>query len=176
MRWARLARAAAKSICPAGAAAGLAAPPGRGGAADVGRGAEGTGGFPGALGAPGFDATGGAGGFVLAATGGGALPNVLEGLEGAGELFSEAAFDVEAAAGFFHGAAEPLAGAIPGNTDTGLAEASAARDLTGAFGVGAATGFGVAAAAGADGGGLLPAGGGGGGGGAALTSGGNSSR
>lgn len=44
------------------------------------------------------------------------------------------------AAGFFHGVAEPLFGPIPGNTDTGFADESAATDWTGAFATGATAG------------------------------------
>ena len=67
-------------------------------------------------------------------------------------------------AGFFHGAAEPLAGAIPGKTDIGLAAVSAANGLVDTLATG---GLGVAAAA-AGLGAVGPGGGGGGGGGGAC--------
>ena len=134
-----------------------AAPLDRGGGSFVapvpGLGAEGTGGLPGTFGG-GFAAIGGAG-FGFAAIGGGGFePTVLEGLENP--------FESETAEGvFFQGVEEPLAAAIPGNTETGFADASAATDFgTAAF-----------AAAGAGGGGttLGARGGGGGGAGAAAS-------
>ena len=70
---------------------------------------------------PGLGARAGALGF--GASGGGALPTPAgdwrpdTGSEIAGEI-----------AGFFHGVAEPLPGATPGNTDTGLAFAFAVSD------------------------------------------------
>lgn len=70
-------------------------------------------------------------------------------------------------AAFFHGAAVPFAGIIPGNTETGLAFTFAARDFTG---VGAC----LAAVPAAGGGGWGRRAGGGGGGGAALFGGTNS--
>lgn len=81
----------------------------------IGRGADGVGGL---LPAFGLAATGGGPGFVLAAIGGGTLPAV--------ELCG--VFDGVAVV-FFHGVAEPLEGAIPGNTETGLADTSAATDV-----------------------------------------------
>jgi hypothetical protein len=118
--WALFARAAAKSICP-GAPGGRTTPPlGFVALPADGRGALGTGGFaPAGGGIPGFAP--GAGGFGLApGAGGGAglLPITLDGRE----LSSDAAGD------FFHGVAEPLDGAIPGKTDTGLADAFAVSD------------------------------------------------
>ena len=108
-------------------------PPGLGGAAGVGLGAVGIGGFPPTLGvteglAP---TTGGAGGLgLLDRGGGGTLPvDTLEGLE-----FSCKSSDVEGI--FFQGAAVPLAGFIPGKTDTGLAEAFATVDVGTIFGAG----------------------------------------
>ena len=84
----------------------------------------------------GLDATGGGAGFGLFA-------RELPGREFAGvESLDESA----TAAVFFQGAAEPLAGIIPGNTETGLAFTSAARDFTGV-----AAGFGVDATAGGGG-------------------------
>ena len=86
--------------------------------------AVGTGGFPGILGAVGLVATGGggAGFFPIGGAGGaGFAPAVLDGRELAGVV------PVDAAGVFFHGAT-PLEGPMPGNTDTGFAEASAARD------------------------------------------------
>jgi hypothetical protein len=87
----------------------------------------------GGLGAAGLAATGR--GFGLAATGGGALPPV--GVDDLG-------LSVEAEVGaidFFQGVADPFAGAIPGNTDTGLADASAATDVGVAFTVGIGAGL-----------------------------------
>jgi hypothetical protein len=118
--------AAAKSICPAGAAVGFVAAGFGGPLAAGGRGAVGTGGLPGILGA-GFAATGGAVGFGLAATGGGGLPaRELPGRELAGDSEGEA----EAGVVFFQGAADPFAGTIPGNTETGFALTSAEIDDT----------------------------------------------
>jgi hypothetical protein len=98
----------------------------------LGLGAVGIGGLPptglaagGFGGAPGFAATGG--GFSLFAIGGGLAARELAGLELAGVLPGEA-FDVSN--DFFHGVAEPLDGAIPGKTDTGLADESATTGLT----------------------------------------------
>jgi hypothetical protein len=159
----------------------LATPPGLGaGGAAGGRDAVGTGGLPGALDVPGLLAIGGAGGFGLFATGGGGgFPaRELAGRELAGVLSLE---DPLVAAGtvFFQGVAEPFAGAIPGKTDIGLAEASAATDFGNTFAAGAAE------AAGAGGTtearftpAPVPGGGGGGGGGAtaAFGFGGTSSR
>jgi len=124
---ARLARAAARSNCPAALLVALTAP-GRGAlGAGTGLDAVGIGGFPGIFGAVGLVATGGGGaGFFPTGGGGGAgfIPGVLDGRELAGVE------PVDAAGVFFHGAAAPLEGAIPGNTDTGFAEASAVRDWT----------------------------------------------
>ena len=151
--------AAARSICPP-TAAGFATPPGlAGGFATPGRGAVGIGGFPpatGGLGAPGLLAKGGGVGLGLFATGGGGgLPaRELPGREAAGVLALEPFAVV--AGDFFHGVADPFDGAIPGNTATGFAEASAVTGL--------ATIFGAAGAPGGRG----AAGGGGGGGGAAA--------
>jgi len=120
--WARLARAAARSNCPGAPLLGLTAP---GRSATGGLGAVGTGGFPGIFGAVGLDATGGGGaGFFPTGGAGGAgfVPTELDGREVAGVV------PVDAAGALFHGAAAPLEGAIPGNTDTGFAEASAVRD------------------------------------------------
>lgn len=148
----------------------------------MGRGAVGTGGLPGIFGgAPGLAATGGAGGFGLVATGGGGpglLPIVLDGRDPIGVVPPEESSPPEEML-FFHGAAEPLEGAIPGKTDTGLAEAFAATDLRAAAeGVGfpGAAAAGAEGAAGDAGGGRRAAGGGGGGGAATLGLGGTNSR
>jgi hypothetical protein len=119
--------AAAKSICPG--AEGFGPPPLLAfGLAEVG-----TEGFPGGFGATGFAAKGGAG-FGLTATGGGGLPPIeLAGLEFAGVVSVDSC---EATENFFHGVAEPLEGAIPGNTETGLAAESAATEPTGTLGIG----------------------------------------
>ena len=151
--------AAARSICPT-------APPGFG-APPPGLAAVDTGGLPpaglatgGFGGAPGFAATGG--GFGLFATGGGGLPPTeLEGLELGGVLSDE---PLLAPGAFFHGVADPLDGAIPGKTDTGLADESAVTDLIGALAteVGAGVGFGaMGVVVGAEGGGRRFGGGGG---------------
>ena len=129
----------------------------------MGLGAEGTGGFPptvglapgGFGGAPGLAATGG--GFGFAATGGGLPAMELDGLELAGVLSNELSFEI--AGVFFHGAADPLAAAMPGNTETGLADESADIALMPTFGI-AGTALG-AAGAGAEGGGRRFGGGGG---------------
>jgi len=102
--------------------------PGRG-AVGAGGGlvAVGTGGLPGNFGAIGLEATGGGGaGFFPTggAVGGGLPPAVLDGREFIGVGVAEAI------GVFFHGAAVPLDGPIPGNTDTGFAEAFAVRDCT----------------------------------------------
>jgi len=89
--------------------------------------AVGMGGLPGTFGAVGLEATGGGGaGFFPTggAGGGGLVPAVLDGREFIG------VGPAEATGVFFHGATEPLDGAIPGNTDTGFAEAFAVRDCT----------------------------------------------
>lgn len=146
--------AADRSICPT-AVAGLAAagrPPGA--APAFGLGALGIGGFPGGLGAPGFAPTGGGFGFVATGGPGGLGANELEGRELGAESVD--------AGGFFHGVADPLEDPMPGNTETGFAEASAETELS--TGLGAATDVGRA----------LDGGGGGGGAGAAF--GGTSSR
>jgi hypothetical protein len=151
--------AAARSICPT-APPGFGAPPPGLAAVDTGGlppAGLATGGFKGALG---FAAT--RGGFGLFATGGGGLPPTeLEGLELGGVLSDEPLFVPGA---FFHGVADPLDGAIPGKTDTGLADEFAATDLIGTLAteVGAAVGFGaMEAAAGVEGGGRRFGGGGG---------------
>lgn len=124
-----------------------AAPPA--GAAE-GRAALGTGGFAPTLGgAPGFAPT--TGGFGFVPTGGGAAfpaPSALAGRELPGES-SPALLTF-----FFHGAADPFAGPIPGNTDTGFACTSAtlAPALTGALGGGGLRGGGGGAACTAAGG------------------------
>lgn len=102
------------------------AAPGRG-AVGAGGGLEavGTGGLPGSLGPVGLEATGGGGaGFFPIGGGGGLVPAVLDGREFIGVT------PTEAGSAFFHGAAVPLDGPIPGNTDTGFAEASAVSDCT----------------------------------------------
>lgn len=150
--------AAAKSNCPDGGAS-LEAPTLCGAVFPAeGRAAVGIGGLPGGLAAPGFAATGGGVALGFAATGGGALPPELTGREFAGVISAESLAEP---AGFFQGAAEPFEGTIPGKTATGLADTSAAIDLTDIATLGAA---GVEDAVGADGGGLRDGGGGGGGG------------
>ena len=126
----------------------------------AGLGAVGIGGLPGGLATPGFAATGGGATFGFVATGGGGFaPSELEGREVAGvtsaELFPEDP-------GFFQGVAEPFGGKRPGKTATGLADPSAATDLTATVTLAA---DGVEGATGADGG-TLRAGGGGAAGGA----------
>ena len=166
--------AAAKSICPPTAGGLPTPPPGLGFAAAPGRGAVGIGGFaPPTLGATaGLLPTGGGGpGFGFAATGGG--PGLAAPTErvAAGVLSPD---ESAVEAWRFHGAAEPLPAAIPGNTATGFAEGSAAMDLRPPPPT-----LGAPGAAGAAGVGRLAAGGGGGGGGggvAALGLGGTSSR
>jgi hypothetical protein len=152
--------------------------PGRG-AVGAGGGlvAAGMGGLPGSFGAAGLEATGGGGaGFFPTGGGGGFGPAVLDGREDAGVVA------VDASGVLFQGVVLPLDGASPGNTDTGLAEASAMRDCTGILAcvVCGAAGFGTTTgAAGAVGGagGRRAAGGGGGGGAvAAFGFGGTSSR
>jgi hypothetical protein len=171
--------AAARSNWPGAELLGLVAP-GRG-AVGAGGGlvAVGTGGLPGNLGAVGLEATGGggAGFFPTGGAGGGGLaPAVLDGREFIGVA------PVEATGAFFHGAAVPLDGAIPGNTDTGFAEAFAMRDCTLILAccVGAAAGFGATIGAAAGAGGAEGGAGGrratGGGAGAAFGFGGTSSR
>lgn len=103
-------------------------PPGRG-AVGAGGGlvAVGTGGLPGSFGAAGLEATGGGGaGFFPTggAGGGGFAPTALVGRDATGVV------PADASGVLFHGAAVPLGGTIPGNTDTGLADASAVRDCT----------------------------------------------
>jgi hypothetical protein len=83
----------------------------------VGLGAAGIDGFPPTLGVtPGLDAIGGVG-LGLLTKGGGALADVVADT-----------CDPSVEADFFQGAAVPLAGAIPGNTETGFAEASGVTD------------------------------------------------
>lgn len=123
----------------------------------------------------GFTATGGGFGLFAATTGGGGLvAKELEGLELAVVLSYEL---LVAPGAFFHGVADPLDGPIPGKTDTGFADESAATNLIGTLAVefGAGVDFsGVGAAAGIEGGGRRF--GGGGGAAAALGLGGTSSR
>ncbi len=148
--------AAARSNWPPGA---WDIPPERtgGGAPTLGLEAVGIGGFPGIFGA-GFAAT--TGGLGLAARGGGALPaNALEGREFPGE---SSGVDDEVDTCFFHGVADPFEAAIPGKTETGLAEALAVTECNEAL----VAGTGACFAAGAEGG--ARARGGGGGAGAAL--------
>jgi len=107
----------------------------------VGRGAVGIPGFP--LGV-GFAATTGAGLGLFATGGGGFAARELPGRELAGE-------SLDAVGVFFHGVADPFAGAMPGNADTGLADASAitgAGLVTAFAGTGRRAGGGGAAAAG----------------------------
>lgn len=136
----RLAKAAARSICPI-----AWLPSGLAGADGLGAAGLPTGGLGGA---PGFAATGG--GFGLFATGGGGPRAIeLEGLELAGVLSVE---PLVALGAFFHGVADPLDGAIPGKTDTGFADESAATDLIGTLATAVGAG-GAGGAAGAEGGG-----------------------
>jgi len=169
--------AAARSIWPGARPLGLTAPGRATDGVGVGLVAVGTGGRPGSFGAAGLEATGGGGaGFFPTggAGGGGFAPTALVGLKVAGVGPADA-FGV-----LFHGAAVPLGGAIPGNTDTGFAEASAVRDCTGILGcccVCGAVGFGATAGAAGGARGRRGAGGGAGGGaGAAFGFGGTSSR
>ena len=117
--------AAARSNCPGAPLTGLTPPAGRNAFGTAGGlDAVGTGSFPGIFGAVGLVATGGggAGFFPIGGAGGaGFAPGELDGREFAGVV------PVDTAGVLFHGAA-PLEGAIPGNTDTGFAEASAERD------------------------------------------------
>lgn len=127
--------AAARSSCPP-TIAGFCTDPGLFEAVGVGLLAVGIGGLAapglaptaGGLGAAGFPATGE--GLGLDATGGGTLPAA-----GAGFAAFEAG-----ALGFFHGVADPFAGAIPGNTDTGFADASAVTGVAATLGVGVGAG------------------------------------
>lgn len=158
--------AAARSNCPPGAA-GFANPPALGfGAPPPGLDATGTGGLPPTLGGTlGLLATGGGGpGLGFGAGGGGFDAIELVGLELTGVLSVDEPLALEdnAACVFFQGAADPLAGIIPGNTATGFAEGSATTDFVAGFTAGAAATAGAAGAAG----GRRAAGGGGGGGGA----------
>ena len=118
--------AAARSTCPT-AVAGFDTALGREVEAAGGRGAVGMGGFADPF-AETLGFTGITGGFGLAATGGG-------GLDPKAELGRELAGVVSAVEGFFHGVADPLEGCIPGNTDTGLDDASATTGMTDIFGV-----------------------------------------
>jgi hypothetical protein len=117
--------AAARSNCPGAPPLGLT-PPGRSAFGTAGGlDAVGTGGFPGIFGAVGLVATGGGGaGFFPTGGAGGAgfAPAELDGREFAGVV------PVDAAGVLFHGGAAPLEDAMPGNTDTGFAEALAVRD------------------------------------------------
>lgn len=156
--------AAAKSSWPAAPPAIGLTPPGRGAevTALVGLGAVGIGGFPGTFGppAPGFAPMGGAG-LGLVATGGGGLGAIeLDGRELDGLEFDDA---LSLTCGvFFQGVAEPLAGPIPGNTEIGLAEASAVTDWIVILGPAAGAGLVTAWPAAGGGGGRRPIGGGGG--------------
>jgi len=94
------------------------------------------GGFAPTLGAPSLAATTGGLGFDVMG-GGGLEAEELDGRELAGELS-----EFEVAAFIFHGAAVPLPAAIPGNTDTGLAEAEAVIDTGAILGAGALLGGG----------------------------------
>jgi hypothetical protein len=118
--------AAAKSICP-GAVIGLATPPPRGADAPpgLGLGTFGIGGLP----PVGFAAVGGPGFGLVAIGGGGLLAKELDGLELIC-VVSDGPFEVLAF--FFHGVVDPLEGPIPGKTETGLADTSAATDDKGA--------------------------------------------
>ena len=108
--------------------------------------------------------TGGGPGLGFAATGGGGLPAAeLDGLELAGVPELDVSVD---AAGFFHGAAEPLPAAMPGKTDTGLALTLAVTDCRATLALGAGAAAGLATGVVAAGTGRLAGGGGGGGGGA----------
>lgn len=115
--------AAARSNCPGAPPLGLT-PPGRSplGTAAAGLDAVGTGGLPGIFGAVGFVATGGGGAGFFPTGGAGFAPAVLDGREFAGVV------PVDTAGVLFHDGAAPLEDAMPGNTDTGFAEASAVRD------------------------------------------------
>lgn len=93
--------------------------------------------MPGGFGAAGLTPTAGGLGFA-AIGGGGLLASELEGLELAGE-------SLDTGFVFFQGVAEPLPAAIPGKTETGLAEVLPATW--------AATGLGVIVEAGRRGGG-----------------------
>lgn len=142
--------------------AGAAIPPALGfGALAGGRVAVGTGGLPGT---PGLLAIGGGPGLGFAATGGGFEAIAPPGLDAAGVASAEEPF-VAVEVVRFHGAADPLAAAIPGKTATGFAEGSAETAFAAAVGT-------------TEGGRLFAGGGGGGGGGAsaALGFGGTSSR
>jgi len=123
----------------------------------------------GGLGAmPGFAPTGG--GFGLLAIGGGGFePTVL----GARELAGVVSDELLPTAGFFQGVFDPFTGAIPGNTDTGFADACAA---TGLRGVAAGTDLGAAGAATGAGAGTGRRPGGGGGAAGAFGFGGTGSR
>jgi len=149
-RCARLASAAARSICPTPPTLAPPATGGLGGAAGappfVGRG-PGAGGLAAiaGLGMPGFTATGGFGpGFGASA--------------GAG-LGAALTLDVSGAAGFFHGVAPPCPAAIPGKTAIGLAFTSATTDVACTTDLG--FGAGTDAATGVVGGGRRAATGGG---------------
>lgn len=142
-------------------------PPGLGlGGAAAGLDATGIGGLAPTLGGgapPGLLARGGGPGFGFGAGGGGFDAKELAGRELTGVLSVDEPFNVELVdACFFQGAAEPLAGTMPGNTATGLACGSAMTDFPVALTAGAAGAAGCI-----DGGRRLAAGGGGGGGGGA---------
>lgn len=75
------------------------------------------------------------GGFGLVASGGpgGLISSELEGRETGAEA-------ADAVGVFFHGVADPFEGPMPGNTATGLLEASADIELTKDFGAAGAAG------------------------------------
>jgi hypothetical protein len=162
---------AARSICPAGVAGFEAAPGLEAAGAAGGRGADGTGGLPGGFVTPGLAPTGGGAalGFIPTGGGGGFPASELVGLELAAAGSDDEPF---VAAVFFHAVADPLPAIMPGNTATGLADASAATDFASTFDTEGRVDVGAAGAAGAAGTTLGfaapgPGGGGGGGGGAA---------
>jgi len=96
----------------------------------------------------GFAPTTGGFGFGFGAGAGGFPPATVElGLDDAAELSEPSS--VEICCALFHGAALPFDAAMPGNTETGFAEASAVTDCTamGVLGFGAATEAGAGAAA-----------------------------
>ena len=123
---------AARSICPAGAGAAFAVPR-VGVLVAIGLGAVGIGGLP-FVAVVGFAATGGLG---FAAIGGGCL-----------EPTAGVPDELTSWAAFLHGVADPFAGAIPGNTETGL-ELALASTL-GAAGVGTGRRAGGGGGTGAD--------------------------
>ena len=107
------------------------------GAAAGGLEAAGTGGFAptfGGAAAPGFAANGGGPGFGFGAGGGALDTRELVGRELVGVVSCEDPF-VPVDAVFFHGAADPFAGIIPGKTATGFADGSAVTGLANVRGV-----------------------------------------